>query len=102
MNFRDFKWIFCFFSYRFERLSKAQSGSKRRTEGVERIDELLPQTQCGQCGYPGCRPYAQAIAKGSVCRPHSGKIVAPPPKPVDTTPPRVRFLAPRSGATTCT
>ncbi len=36
-----------------------------RTEGdpvVERIDALLPQTQCGQCGYPGCRPYAQAIA----------------------------------------
>jgi electron transport complex protein RnfB len=31
---------------------------------VERIDRLLPQTQCGQCGYPGCRPYAEAIAKG--------------------------------------
>lgn len=31
---------------------------------VERIDALLPQTQCGQCGFPGCRPYAQAIAKG--------------------------------------
>jgi len=29
---------------------------------VERIDALLPQTQCGQCGYPGCRPYAEAIA----------------------------------------
>ncbi len=29
---------------------------------VDRIDALLPQTQCGQCGYPGCRPYAQAIA----------------------------------------
>lgn len=29
---------------------------------VEQIDALLPQTQCGQCGYPGCRPYAQAIA----------------------------------------
>jgi electron transport complex protein RnfB len=29
---------------------------------VERIDSLLPQTQCGQCGYPGCRPYAEAIA----------------------------------------
>ncbi|MDP3560022.1 MAG: RnfABCDGE type electron transport complex subunit B [Legionellaceae bacterium] len=28
------------------------------------IDELLPQTQCGQCGYPGCLPYAQAIAAG--------------------------------------
>jgi electron transport complex protein RnfB len=31
---------------------------------VERIDALLPQTQCGQCRYPGCRPYAQAIARG--------------------------------------
>ncbi len=29
---------------------------------IERIDALLPQTQCGQCGYPGCRPYAAAIA----------------------------------------
>lgn len=29
---------------------------------VERIDALLPQTQCGQCNYPGCRPYAEAIA----------------------------------------
>lgn len=31
---------------------------------VEQIDNLLPQTQCGQCGYPGCRPYAEAIANG--------------------------------------
>lgn len=31
---------------------------------VERIDALLPQTQCGQCNYPGCRPYAEAIARG--------------------------------------
>lgn len=31
---------------------------------VEQIDEILPQTQCGQCGYPGCRPYADAIANG--------------------------------------
>jgi|SRR5690554_101430 len=31
---------------------------------VEQIDSLLPQTQCGQCGYPGCKPYAQAIANG--------------------------------------
>lgn len=29
-----------------------------------RIDELLPQTQCTQCGYDGCRPYAEAIAEG--------------------------------------
>jgi electron transport complex protein RnfB len=31
---------------------------------IERIDALLPQTQCGRCTFPGCRPYAQAIAKG--------------------------------------
>ncbi len=28
---------------------------------VEKIDEILPQSQCGQCGYPGCHPYAEAI-----------------------------------------
>ena len=40
-----------------------------RVEGdpiVERIDALLPQTQCGQCGYPGCRPYAEAISGGDL------------------------------------
>ncbi|MGC3964290.1 MAG: electron transport complex subunit RsxB [Rhodocyclaceae bacterium] len=31
---------------------------------VNKIDAILPQTQCGQCGYPGCRPYATAIAGG--------------------------------------
>jgi electron transport complex protein RnfB len=32
---------------------------------VVRIDALLPQTQCARCGYPGCRPYAAAIASGA-------------------------------------
>jgi electron transport complex protein RnfB len=31
---------------------------------VEKIDAILPQTQCGQCGFAGCRPYAEAIAAG--------------------------------------
>ncbi|OGT00418.1 MAG: hypothetical protein A3F73_02315 [Gallionellales bacterium RIFCSPLOWO2_12_FULL_59_22] len=31
---------------------------------ADRIDAILPQTQCGKCGYPGCRPYAEAIAAG--------------------------------------
>ncbi|MFY2764500.1 electron transport complex subunit RsxB [Arenimonas sp. MALMAid1274] len=31
---------------------------------VERINRELPQTQCGQCGYAGCKPYAAAIAAG--------------------------------------
>lgn len=32
---------------------------------IERINALLPQTQCGQCGYPGCRPYAEALLLGA-------------------------------------
>jgi electron transport complex protein RnfB len=31
---------------------------------VNEIDAVLPQTQCGECGYPGCMPYAQALAAG--------------------------------------
>jgi len=31
---------------------------------VDQVDGLLPQTQCGQCGYPGCRPYAEALVNG--------------------------------------
>jgi electron transport complex protein RnfB len=31
---------------------------------ADRIDAILPQTQCEQCGYRGCRPYAEAIARG--------------------------------------
>jgi electron transport complex protein RnfB len=32
---------------------------------VDRIDALLPQTQCGRCTFSGCRPYAEAIAQGA-------------------------------------
>jgi electron transport complex protein RnfB len=31
---------------------------------ARRIDELLPQTQCTRCGFAGCRPYAEALARG--------------------------------------
>ena len=31
---------------------------------AERVDALLPQTQCAQCGYAGCLPYAEAIVRG--------------------------------------
>lgn len=34
------------------------------SDRVDRIDAILPQTQCEQCGYHGCRPYAEAIARG--------------------------------------
>jgi electron transport complex protein RnfB len=34
-----------------------------RTDLAMRIDALLPQTQCTKCGFDGCRPYAEAIAR---------------------------------------
>ena len=40
---------------------------KFKVEGnpvVDQINQILPQTQCGQCTYPGCKPYAEAIAAG--------------------------------------
>lgn len=44
--------------------AKKQGKSNAAADLTEQINRLLPQTQCGQCGYPGCRPYAEAIADG--------------------------------------
>jgi len=44
------------------------SSIKFKVEGdpiIDKIDSILPQTQCGQCGFPGCKPYATAIASGA-------------------------------------
>ncbi len=68
-----------------------------RVEGdpvVDQIESLLPQTQCGQCGYPGCRPYAEAIARGEAdinrCAPGGERtiraladLLGREPKPLD-------------------
>ena len=47
---------------------------------IERIDALLPQTQCRQCGYAGCRPYAEAIGSGAAdinrCPPGGSEVIA--------------------------
>ncbi|WP_240766845.1 electron transport complex subunit RsxB [Paraburkholderia flava] len=47
---------------------------------ADRIEDLLPQTQCTKCGYEGCRPYAEAIAQGSAnynqCPPGGAEGVA--------------------------
>jgi electron transport complex protein RnfB len=45
---------------------------------VKTINHLLPQTQCGECGYSGCQPYAEALAQGSA------PIDRCPPGGVDT------------------
>lgn len=75
---------------------------------VERLDALLPQTQCGQCRFPGCRPYADAIARGAAdidrCPPGGESTVRAlatlldrEPRPIDpqygiTHPPRVALI----------
>lgn len=47
---------------------------------ADRIEDLLPQTQCTKCGYAGCRPYAEAVAKGEAsynqCPPGGAQGVA--------------------------
>ena len=47
---------------------------------ADAIDALLPQTQCTKCGYAGCRPYAEAIARGQAdinqCPPGGSEAIA--------------------------
>lgn len=46
---------------------------------ISRIDALLPQTQCGKCGHPGCKPYAEGIASGEAinkCPPGGDETIA--------------------------
>ncbi|MCL6703446.1 electron transport complex subunit RsxB [Pseudomonas sp. T1.Ur] len=46
---------------------------------IQSIDALLPQTQCGKCGHPGCKPYAEGIAQGepiNKCPPGGGETIA--------------------------
>lgn len=47
-------------------------------EKTEQILSVLPQTQCGECGFSGCRPYAEALAFGKA------SIDACPPGGVST------------------
>ncbi|MGZ9740567.1 electron transport complex subunit RsxB [Pseudomonas sp. GNP012] len=46
---------------------------------IQLIDALLPQTQCGKCGHPGCKPYAEGIASGepiNKCPPGGNETIA--------------------------
>lgn len=42
----------------------AQRLAQNPESPADRVNALLPQTQCAQCGFPGCRPYAEAIVNG--------------------------------------
>ena len=61
---------------------------------ADAVDALLPQTQCTRCGYPACRPYAEAVAAGEAdinrCPPGGEAVVGElarllglAPKPLD-------------------
>lgn len=41
---------------------------------AESIDQILPQTQCGQCGFPGCKPYAEALAQDNADDTHNTEV----------------------------
>jgi electron transport complex protein RnfB len=43
--------------------TQQQTSQDPETILAEKINDLLPQTQCGQCSFPGCKPYANAISK---------------------------------------
>jgi electron transport complex protein RnfB len=47
-------------------MSQASPDALAERIDAERIDALLPQTQCGRCGYAGCLPYATALARDEV------------------------------------
>lgn len=62
---------------------------------IEQIDAILPQIQCGKCGFDGCKPYANAIAEGRAdinqCPPGGAESIAKlatllnvAPKPLNT------------------
>lgn len=46
---------------------------------IEAIDKILPQTQCEECGYKGCKPYAAALANSeaeiNLCPPGGVEVV---------------------------
>lgn len=46
---------------------------------VARVEQVLPRIQCGQCGYPGCRPYAEALVRDAapvnLCPPGGNETV---------------------------
>jgi len=75
---------------------------------ADRLDALLPQTQCTRCGFAGCRPYAEALARGEVTADHCppggaataaalAALLGGAPRPVDPAfgaegPPRVAVI----------
>jgi Na+-translocating ferredoxin:NAD+ oxidoreductase subunit B len=73
----------------------ARRAEQQHGQLIERINDLLPQTQCGRCTFAGCRPYATALANGAAgidqCPPGGdrtaaalAKLLGREPRPVDS------------------
>lgn len=95
------------------------SASPENLTLIDRINALLPQTQCGQCSFQGCRPYAEAIASNRAdinqCPPGGdegirdiAQLLGVPPKPLNSQfglhkPPSVAFIIEQDciGCTKC-
>ena len=82
MNFIIALLLICFFSalgVLFNTRERQERENNRLRELEDSINDLLPQTQCGECEYPGCRPYAQAVALRQTeidqCRPGGQQTV---------------------------
>lgn len=61
------------------RLALASKQEDNATALVDAVDALLPQLQCAQCGYAGCRPYAEAVVAGEAldrCPPGGAQTAA--------------------------
>ena len=56
--------VLCLFAGLIRAFDSLASTTINENDLSQRIDELLPQTQCGKCLYDGCQPYARAIAQG--------------------------------------
>ena len=59
-------------------ITAAKKKRRKQRSLIDLINSTLPQTQCGQCGYEGCRPYARAITQGEAinrCPPGSSATI---------------------------
>ena len=59
-----FPMIACLLAWLLMPFDFRTNSTLRKRALVERVNALLPQTQCGKCSYDGCLPYAEAIASG--------------------------------------
>lgn len=56
--------LICILLARRDAHRRKQDADRELAPLLDRIEQCLPQTQCRECGFPGCRPYARALVQG--------------------------------------